>query len=183
MEDLSLHILDITENSIRAGANKIKILILEDIKANLLLLEICDNGKGMDKEMVKRVCDPFYTTKSVRRVGLGLPLLAQTARECGGDLEIETGQGKGSTVTARFQHDHIDRKPMGDIEKTMTVLIVSHPDIDFILEHKKGNGSYTLDTGDLKRQLDGIPINNPEVIKFIKNDINSWLNNVDSVIE
>ena len=183
MEDLSLHILDITENSIRAGASKIKILILEDIKANLLLLEICDNGKGMDEEMVKRVCDPFYTTKSVRRVGLGLPLLAQTARECGGDLEIETGQGKGSTVTARFQHDHIDRKPMGDIEKTMTVLIVSHPDIDFILEHKKGNSSYALDTGDLKRQLDGIPINNPEVIKFIKNDINSWLNNVDSVIE
>ena len=183
MEDLSLHILDIVENSIRAGASKIKILILEDIKANLLLLEICDNGKGMDEEMVKRACDPFYTTKSVRRVGLGLPLLAQTARECGGDLEIETGQGKGSTVTARFQHDHIDRKPMGDIEKTMTVLIVSHPDIDFIFEHKKGNSSYTLDTADLKGQLDGIPINNPEVIKFIKNDINSWLNNVDSMIE
>ena len=183
MEDLSLHILDIVENSIRAGASKIKILILEDIKANLLLLEICDNGKGMDEEMVKRACDPFYTTKSVRRVGLGLPLLAQTARECGGDLEIETGQGKGSTVTASFQYDHIDRKPMGDIEKTMTVLIVSHPDIDFIFEHKKGNSSYTLDTADLKGQLDGIPINNPEVIKFIKNDINSWLNMIDSMIE
>jgi hypothetical protein len=183
MEDLSLHILDIVENSIRAGASKIKILIFEDIKANLLLLEICDNGKGMDEDMVKRVCDPFYTTKSVRRVGLGLPLLAQTARECGGDLKIDTGQGKGSTVTASFQHDHIDRKPMGDIEKTMTVLIVSHPDIDFILEHKKGNSSYMLDTGDLKRQLDDIPINNPEVIKFIKNDINNWLNMLDNVIE
>lgn len=183
MEDLSLHILDIAENSIRAGAGKIKILIIEDIKTNLLLLEISDNGKGMDEEMVKRVYDPFYTTKSVRRVGLGLPLLAQTARECGGDIGIETGQGKGSKVTARFQHNHIDRKPLGDIEKTMTVLVVSHPDIDFILEHKKGNSSYAIDTSDLKSQLDGIPINNPDVIKFIKNDINSWLNKSNSMIE
>lgn len=183
MNDLSLHILDIAENSIRAGARHIKIRILEDIKSNLLLLEISDDGRGMDEKMLKQVCDPFYTTKSVRRVGLGLPILAQSARECGGDIEIQTGEGRGSKVTARFQLDHIDLKPLGDIEKTMTVLIVSHPDIDYLLEHKKGDHTYTLDTADIKGQLDGIPINNPEVIKIIKNDINSWLNKVDSMIE
>ncbi len=183
MQDLSLHILDIAENSITAGADRITIKIVEDVKSNLFLLEISDNGKGMDQEMFEHACDPFYTTRTTRKVGLGIPLLAQTARECNGDIKITTEKGKGSTITATFQYNHIDRKPIGDIEKTMIVLIASNPDIDFILEHKKNDDTYILDTSYIKKELDGVPINTPEVIRIIKDDISAWLNQVNNMIE
>jgi len=183
MEDLSLHILDIAENSINAGASLIMIKIIEDIKANLLLVEISDNGRGMDKKMYEHACDPFYTTRTTRKVGLGIPLLAQAARECMGDIKISTEEGKGSTITATFQYNHIDRKPLGDMEKTMIVLIVSNPHIDFMLEHRRNNDTYVLDTAVIKKELDGVPINNPEVIKIIKDDISTWLNQADNMIE
>ena len=146
MQDFSLHILDVAENSITAGASRIGIKIIEDTEKNLFLLEISDNGQGMDEEMFRNARDPFYTTRTTRKVGLGLPLLAQAARECNGDIEIKTAKGEGTTVTATFQYDHIDRKPLGDIEKTMVVLIASNPDIDFVLEHERNKNTYILDT-------------------------------------
>ncbi len=182
MQDLSLHILDIAENSINAAATEIKIKIVEDLGANLFLLEISDNGKGMDEEMLKKVYDPFFTTKC-KRTGLGIPLLAQSAEECNGELTIKTGKGKGTTITATFQYNHIDRKPLGDIEKTMIVLIASNPDIDFMLEHKKNGDTYVLDTAIIKKELDGVPINTPEVIRIIKDDIRAWLNQVNNMIK
>jgi hypothetical protein len=183
MEDLSLHILDIVENSIRAEASMITIEITEDFRKNIFMIRITDNGKGMDEDMRSRVNDPFFTTKTCRSVGLGIPLLAQSAKECNGDLRISALEGKGSTITATFQHDHIDRKPLGNIEKTMIVLIASNPEIDFLFIYKKNGDSYTLDTADIKKNLDGIPINNPDVIKIIKNDISAWLNQADNVIQ
>jgi len=183
MEDLSLHILDIVENSIRADASSITIEISEDSRENIFRIKITDNGKGMDEEMRNRISDPFFTTKSCRSVGLGIPFLAQAARECNGDLQITTREGEGSTITAVFQHDHIDRKPLGNIEKTMTVLIAANPEIDFLFIHKKNDDSYTLDTADIKKNLDGIPINNPKVIKIIKNDISAWLKQANNVIQ
>jgi len=183
MQDLSLHILDIAENSITAGSSRIKIKIIEDLKANLFMLEISDNGRGMDKEMFEHACDPFYTTRTTRKVGLGIPLLAQSAKDCNGDLHIHTEKGKGTTITATFQHDHIDRKPLGDIEKTMIVLIASNPDIDFVLEHSKNSELYVLDTSEIKKELGDVPINNMEVIKIIKDDISAWLNQVNNMIE
>ncbi|KPK01415.1 MAG: histidine kinase [Nitrospira bacterium SG8_35_4] len=183
MEDLSLHILDIVENSIRAEASIIKIEITEDTRENIFMIRITDNGKGMDEEMRSRINDPFFTTKTCRTVGLGIPFLAQAAKECNGDLQIETRQGEGSSITAVFQHDHIDRKPLGSMEKTMIVLIAANPDIDFMLIHKKNEHSYTLDTADIKKNLEGIPINHPSVIKIIKNDISAWLNQANNVIQ
>lgn len=183
MEDLSLHILDIVENSIRAEASTISIEITEDIRKNIFMIRITDNGKGMDENMRSRVNDPFFTTKSCRSAGLGIPLLAQSAKECNGDLRISAREGKGSTITATFQHDHIDRKPLGNIEKTMIVLIAANPEIDFLFVYNKNGDSYTLDTADIKKNLDGIPINNPDVIKIIKNDISAWLNQADNVIQ
>ncbi len=183
MEDLSLHILDIAENSITAGADRINIKIVEDMRKNLLVLEISDNGRGMDPEMFKHACDPFHTTRTTRKVGLGIPLLAQAARECRGDIQVSTAKGKGSTITASFQHDHIDRKPLGDIEKTLIVLIAGSPDIDFIFEHIKDEKTYVLDTAYIKKELDGVPINAPEVIRIIKDDISAWLNQVNNMIE
>jgi anti-sigma regulatory factor (Ser/Thr protein kinase) len=182
MEDLSLHILDIAENSINAGATKVYIRVIEDTVNNLLVVEIQDNGKGMDKEMLKKATDPFFTTRTTRRVGLGIPLLAQAAHESMGKLDIKTSKNKGTTITARFQFDHIDRKPLGDMEKTMTVLIAGNPDIDFEYAHRRNSASYSMDTAEIRKQLEGIPINDPKVIKYIKDDISEWLNDTKSII-
>ncbi len=182
MQDLSLHILDIAENSINAGANKIGIKLIEDIKKNLLLIEISDNGKGMDDKMLKNVQDPFFTTRTTRRVGLGIPLLAQAAKESSGSLNIQTKKGKGTTITAHFQHNHIDRKPLGDILNTLIVLIAGNTGLDFDFKYSRNGHTYDLSTAEIRKELDGVPVNDPEVIKFIKDSISQWLNETKSII-
>ena len=182
MKDLSLHILDVAENSLNAGATRIGIKIIEDIKKNLFIIEISDNGKGMDDEMLKNVQDPFFTTRTTRRVGLGIPLLAQAAKESRGDLSIKTEKGKGTTITANFQHNHIDRKPLGDIANTLIVLIAGNTEIDFEYMHLRNGHTYELDTAEIKKELESVPINDPVVIKFIKDGISKWLNETKSII-
>ena len=151
MEDLSLHILDIVENSIRAHAKKIEIKIIEEKKKDLLTIEIIDDGKGMDKKTLKNVLDPFFTTKNTRRVGLGLSLLAQSAEESGGSIKIESKPGQGTKVKAVFCYSHIDRKPLGDVNKSLKVLLAANPDINFIYEYQKDNANYYLDTKGTKK--------------------------------
>jgi len=183
MQDLSLHILDIAENSIRAGATEIRIKIVEDIGKNLLIVEVGDNGKGMDEETLEKVRDPFFTTKACKRTGLGVPMLAQSAKECGGELTIITQPGEGTTITASFRYKHIDRKPLGDIAETIITLIASHPEIDFIYEHKRDDGEYVLDTAEIREGLGDVPVNNPGVIKFIKDHIRAWLIHGNNMIQ
>lgn len=137
MQDLSLHILDIVENSIAASASRIKILIAEDTPGDSLSLQITDNGRGMDAEARKQALDPFFTTGSTRRVGLGLPLLAQAARESGGTLEVTSQPGRGTTVKAVFQLSHPDRKPLGDIAETLRTILVGRPELDLQFEYKR----------------------------------------------
>lgn len=137
MEDLSLHILDIVENSIAASATRIRILITEDTQRDLLSLEISDNGRGMDAETQKKALDPFYTTRTTRRVGLGLPLLAQAAREGGGHFELDSETGRGTTVKAVFQLSHPDRKPLGDIAETLQTILSGRPELDLRFEYKR----------------------------------------------
>ena len=183
MEDLSLHILDIAENCITAEASRIEIKITEDSKENIMTVEVNDNGRGMDRELLENATDPFYTTRTTRKVGLGIPLLAQSARESSGDISVKSKKGEGTSIKATFQYDHIDRRPLGDMGQTMIILIMSNPDIDFLFEHRKNSRVYTLDTAELKQELDGVPINTPEVIKIIKDDISAWLNNINNMIE
>ncbi len=179
MQDLSLHILDIVENSIDAGATKIEIMIDENIKKNFLKIKIKDNGKGMNNKVLKKILDPFYTTKNVRRVGLGLSLFAQSVREAEGKIGVESELGKGTTVKATMKYDHIDRRPLGNMGDTITALIgTKGNEIDFIYEHCKDNKCFKLDTREIKDALDGIPINNPEVIKFLRNKIKKELNRI-----
>jgi len=137
LEDLSLHILDIVENSIAVSASKVEVTICEDIEKDLLTLEIKDNGRGMSEKTLKKALDPFFTTKTVRKVGLGLPLLAQAAKESGGDFEIDSKVGEGTRVRATFQYSHPDRKPLGNIAETMKILKVANPDIEFVYKYKK----------------------------------------------
>jgi K+-sensing histidine kinase KdpD len=137
MEDISLHILDVAENALAAGADHIEIRIFEESKEGLLKIEIKDNGSGMDEQMVNQVLDPFYTTKDGKRVGLGLPLLAQAAKEAGGDIEINSTPNEGTLIRARFQLGHPDLKPLGEMFETMATLAYAHPQVQFIFEHKR----------------------------------------------
>lgn len=135
MEDLSLHILDIVENALRAGANNVIIRLVQNKREDWLILEVADDGEGMDEETLRRALDPFFTTKAGKRIGLGLPFLAQAAEEAGGKLHIESAPGKGTKVTATFRLSHIDRKPLGNLEETVRCLKATHPEVGFRFEH------------------------------------------------
>lgn len=137
MEDISLHLLDVAENALAAGADRIEIRIFEERKEDVMRVEIKDNGCGMDEQMVKRALDPFYTTKVGKRVGLGLALFAQASREAGGDIEIQTVPGKGTIVRATFQLSHPDLKPLGDMLETMVTLACARPQVRFVFEHRQ----------------------------------------------
>lgn len=149
MEDLSLHILDIVENCIRAGAKKVEIRINEDLKKDLLEIKIHDDGCGMDQTTIEKATDPFFTTKSVRKVGLGLSLIKQAARIAGGDLCLSSKPGKGTVVKATFQHSHVDRQPLGDIAETLMILIISNPEVHFRYFHWKNGREYQVDSKQL----------------------------------
>ncbi len=176
---MSLHVLDVAENSIDAGAGLIVITLSENEKEDSFSVQIEDDGKGMDEEMVKRVLDPFFTTKTVRRFGLGIPLLEQSCRESGGGLHIESAAGKGTTINARFRKSHIDRKPLGDMGSTMMTLIGGHPEIDFELRFEKnGVADSVLSTRELRKELEGVPLNEPAVLKYIRENVNEAMQEV-----
>jgi hypothetical protein len=175
LEDISLHILDIAENALKAGATRIEIYVIEDIENDRLQLQILDNGKGMDEQMVQSVTDPFVTTRTERRVGLGLPLLAESARMAGGNIQIKSEPGKVTIIEADFVYSNIDRKPLGDTVRTMMMLIAGNAGVDFYYFHKKNNQSYCLDTEELRKHLEEVPINHPDVIRFIRKDMEEGL--------
>ena len=132
MQDISLHILDVTENGIVAGASRIEIAIREDSGNDELHVEIVDNGRGMTDKELERARDPFYTTKPGKNVGLGLALLAQAAREGGGEMTVTSRPENGTHIHAIFKYSHPDRKPLGDIEGTVKMLRITHPEIEFV---------------------------------------------------
>lgn len=146
MEDLSLHVLDIVENAVAAGARKVDIRISEDERQDLLTIAIADDGKGMDPEALKKATDPFFTTKKTGRVGLGLALLSQASKEADGQLEISSKVQGGTTVKATFRRSHIDRKPLGDMAQTLASLVAGHPEVRFIYAYRSGETECFLDT-------------------------------------
>ena len=180
VQDLSLHILDIVENSLAAGAGRVEIRIEEDLRADRMVLEIIDDGCGMDETMVKQALDPFFTTKTVRRVGLGLPLLAEACRICNGELCLQSCPGEGTTVKATFQHSHLDRKPLGQMGDTLITLIVGHPEVDLLYEHRKDGKVFSLDTREIKSDLGDVPLNAPQVVSALRTLISSGLEELGS---
>jgi hypothetical protein len=168
MEDLSLHILDVVENSINAKATLIEIRVEEDIAKDLLILLIKDNGTGMSEDFLSKVDDPFTTTRTTRRVGLGIPLLKQSALESEGEFIIDSKKGAGTEITAKFKYSHIDRKPLGDIAATMITLLIGNPDIDFVFYLKYQEKTVEIDTREIKESLEGVKISHPSVIQAIK---------------
>lgn len=171
MLELALHILDIVENSIRAGATIVRILIRESRSKDLFLMRITDNGRGMNREEREKALDPFYTTKKVRRVGLGLPMLADAAAKTGGRMSLRSRPKTGTVVEAVFGLSHIDRQPLGDIASTLIALIVGNPGSDFVYRHEVDGRTYLLDTREIKKALEDVPLNHPEVTGFLRDHI------------
>jgi len=171
MQDLSLHILDVAENGVRAGAGKVAIEVRENTGANRLEIVIEDNGSGMDAEMVRRVEDPFFTSRTERKVGLGIPLFAQAARAAGGGLKIDSAPGKGTRVSAWFVRNHIDLKPMGDLAGTVTVLLAGNPGTEFRFLYEKDGEKFELETAEIRQQLGELPLSDPTVLNLLERKI------------
>jgi len=178
LEDLSLHILDIVENAISAKAKKIEILVIEEPREDRLTIEIQDDGIGMDEEVSQKAVDPFFTTRSSRRVGLGLSLMAQAAQEAGGSLRIESKLGKGTKVMATFQYHHIDRKPLGSMVETIMTLLFGNPELEIFYTHKKEGKSYVLSSSWLKNQFKDRSLIDPEVIQWVKMHLKEGLKQI-----
>lgn len=173
MKELSLNILDITENSVKAGATLTEISIIE--KGDTLTLIIKDDGCGMSDEILKSVENPFYTTRTTRKVGLGIPLLKLAAEQTDGNVQIASStnpDNHGTVVTALFYKNHLDFTPLGDVKETLLTLIQGHPDTDFLFTHQKEDNEARLDTRELRTVLEGVPLNTYEVLEWIKEYLN-----------
>jgi signal transduction histidine kinase len=153
---------------VAAGATVIALTLVEDRGKDLLTLDIDDNGRGIPAEVLGQVLDPFYTTRTTRKIGLGLSLLAQSAKEAGGDMSIISTEGKGTHISAHFQNSHVDRKPLGNLADTFSVLIAGNPEIDFIITCSLHDKEFLFDTKLLRADLEGIPLNSPDVIAAIR---------------
>ncbi len=178
MEELSLHIIDLVENAVSAGASYVRIIVEISEIEDKLKIEVEDNGKGMTTEEIKQALDPFGTTKSGKKVGLGIPLLAQTAELCEGKLKIESKKGKGTKVSAEMKLKHMDRPPLGDLASTFFTMIFGHPDIDFYIKVKADDREMEIDTVEIKEVLGKEAFSHPEVISFIKENIERELKDV-----
>ena len=163
-----MHLLDIVENSITAGANKVCITINEDQKKDRLRLVVEDNGKGMEKELLARVTDPFVTSRTTRKVGLGIPLFKAAAEACNGYLKIESAVGHGTKIEVEFQLSHIDRMPLGDVAGTMLTLLVGFPAVRWILKYRKGDEEFLFDSAPIIEELGDVPITEPTILAFVR---------------
>ena len=163
-----MNVLDVAQNSVAAGAKLIRITLDAQPGADTLALVVEDDGKGMDEETVRRVTDPFYTTRTTRKVGLGLPLLQMAAQMTGGALEIASQPGKGTRVCARFGLRHIDRAPLGDLASTVAGLVQCSPDIDFVFTVRVGGEEFTADTREMREVLGGVPLSEPAVAQWLR---------------
>jgi hypothetical protein len=180
LKELSLHILDVAENGISAGANFVRIEVDEARTANRLKIVIADNGKGIPDDILRNVTDPFYTTRTTRRVGLGLSLLEAAAFQCDGTMRIESESGKGTRITAEFKYDHIDRAPLGDIVGTMVTLIMGNPDVDFEYCHQIDETHFSVNTRDVKEELGSRFATDAAVFQLLYKKLHNGLNQLKS---
>jgi hypothetical protein len=159
--------MDVAENGVAAGASLIHITVAEQREINLLRIEIADNGKGMSQEMVEKATDPFFTTRTTRRVGLGLSMMKEAAGRCDGEFRIKSVEGQGTEVIATFRFDHIDLAPLGDVAGSITTLVIGNPDVDFVYTHEVDSRCFSLDTREIKSELGDVPISHPRVIRHL----------------
>jgi anti-sigma regulatory factor (Ser/Thr protein kinase) len=168
MDELASHIMDIVANSLSAQAKNINVFIEADQERSRLTLRVKDDGVGMDEEMAEKVQSPFFSTKTGRKVGLGIPLLKGTAETTGGAFSLTSQPGKGTEIEATFDTRHPDLPPLGNLKDTILVLTVGNPEVDFTFTYRWDGKDFVLDTKEVKDLLEGVPINHPEVINFLR---------------
>ncbi len=183
MQEISLNILDIVQNSVRAGATSIEVEIYENTGEDVFFFSVKDNGCGMDKDMVERVMDPFVTTRTTRKVGMGISLLRSAAQATGGDVELSSEVGKGTFIKATFSHGHIDRQPLGDIAQTMMTLISMNTEIDFYYKHTFNERVFEFNTKEMKEILGEVPLSDPTVAAWLMDFINEGVSNIYGGVE
>ncbi len=172
MRDISLHVMDIMQNSVRAGATKIGLSISADVSKDMLYVTISDNGCGMSEDFIQKVISPFTTTRTTRSIGLGIPMFKLSGEICGGCFSIKSKEGVGTEITAGYGISNIDRIPLGDIGDTVTGTILSHPDLEYEVTLSGGNEYFKFNSKEIERQLDGVSITEFEVINWVKEYIN-----------
>lgn len=183
MKELSLHILDVAENGIQAGADRVRIVVDEARQDNRLRITIEDNGCGISPDLLKNVTDPFYTTRTTRRVGLGLSLLESAARHCNGSMRMDSAKGRGTQVIAEFEYDHIDRAPLGDMAGTLISLIIGYPEVAFEYIHQVDDCRFEMTTTEIENMFDGRPVTDPDVFRKLRQiltDINGRIQSIEN---
>ena len=188
MREIALHLLDIAENSVAAQAKTVKISVCEDLAADRLRARVQDDGRGMDAETACRVVDPFVTSRTTRKVGLGIPLLKLAAESCEGGLSIHSEPGKGTCLEVDFQHSHIDRMPLGDLAGTLLTLVVAYPDVHWMLDYAailpSGEPcSFNFDDEPLKAELEGVPLTEPDVLAFMREYLEEGVASVQHAVD
>lgn len=179
MRDLSMHIMDIVQNSLTAKATKVSIEIIEDFNDDSYTIIIEDNGIGMSRDYALTISDPYVTSRTTRKVGLGIPLLKQNAERTGGSIAIDSTEGEGTTVKAFFSNLHPDRPPLGDIAGTIVLLCAANPETEITYRHSTHKGEYLYNTRSIKEELEGISISEPSVVRFLKEMINENLEQIE----
>lgn len=183
MRELALHLLDIAQNSVAAGASAVTIAVHQDTRQDRLRLTVSDDGRGMDTGQVARAGDPFATTRTERRVGLGIGLLKAAAEECEGWLKVESVVGHGTRLTAEFQDSHIDRMPLGDLAGTWLTLLVGHSQVHWTFQYRKDDAEFCFDDRDIKRELGDLALTEPPVLGYLRSLLSSGVAKVSDSIQ
>ncbi|MEJ2183729.1 MAG: ATP-binding protein [Nitrospirota bacterium] len=172
MRDLSLHVLDVAENSVDAGARNVVITIREERREDRLTLTVRDDGRGFEAGL--KTGDAYFTSKR-KRFGMGIPMLKQAARETGGSFSLQSEPGRGTVLSASFGLTHVDRKPLGDMGATLSALVAGHPETDFVLVYESDGYTYRFETARLREELPGLPLSVPKVLQYIHQDVNEGI--------
>lgn len=175
MKELSLHILDIAQNSIHANASFVEIIIEEDQEKNFMGIKIIDNGRGMSKDLLEKVTNPFVTTRKTRKVGLGISLFKAASERCNGMFDIQSALGKGTEVSATFERDHIDRAPLGNMTDTIVALIISNDRVDYVYKHTLDHKTFIFDTREIRKIVGDMSLGDIQIIDWIKSYIQDGL--------
>ncbi len=181
MRELALHILDIAENSISAGASQVEISVVRNTRENQLVISVRDNGNGMDEEMLARVINPFVTSRTTRKVGLGIPMFKQAAEACNGGLTVDSQPGKGTEITATFQNNHIDRMPLGNLADTFLSLLIGTPDVNWVLDYQADDQVFHFDDREVKAAIEGMPLTDYRVIEYLTATIKDGVAGINNI--
>lgn len=176
MEEIAMYILDIVNNSIRAQAKNIHVFVRDSIKDNVIEIMIVDDGYGMDENKLSKVTDPFFTSRTTRNVGLGVPMFKDSVEMTGGTFLIQSLENDGTLIQGKYVKNHLDTPPMGDIIETIITLIQTDKNIDYIFEYSNDEHEFLLNTIDIKEILDDVPINHPQILDWLRNYIKEGLN-------